>query len=132
MLLSTNVYDIVFYWIVHLNNILYLKHFWTCGYVFSILVDDIAYVSNLLGWLIPSWIWFIYIYIYIYIYIFVYIYYKYIYYIYTNIYILYIFYQLLVIVFFFVTKVCCNCFKKFFFSGIYIICMALICTNNFH
>ena len=59
LLLNTNVYDIVFYWIVHLKkNILYLKR---CGYVFSILVVDKTYVINLLGLLIPSWIWFIYI-----------------------------------------------------------------------
>ena len=59
LLLNTNVYDIVFYQIVHLKkNILYLKH---CGYVFSILVVDKTYVINLLGLLIPSWIRFIYI-----------------------------------------------------------------------
>ena len=59
LLLNTNVYDIVFYWIVHLKkNILYLKR---CGYVFSILVVDKTYVINLLGLLIPSWIPFLYI-----------------------------------------------------------------------
>ena len=59
LLLNTNVYDIVFYWIVHLKkNILYLKR---CGYVFSILVVDKTYASNVLGFLIPSWIRFIYI-----------------------------------------------------------------------
>ena len=59
LLLNTKLYDIVFYWIVHLKkNILYLKR---CGYVFSILVVDKTYVINLLGLLIPSWIRFIYI-----------------------------------------------------------------------
>ena len=62
--ISKRVYDIVFYWIVHLKkNILYLKR---CGYVFIILVADKTYIINLLGLLIPSWIRF-YIYIYIHV-----------------------------------------------------------------
>ena len=42
MLLNTNVYDMVFYWIAHLiKNILYLKR---CEYVFRILVVHKTYV----------------------------------------------------------------------------------------
>ena len=65
LLLNTNIYDLVLYWIVNLTkNMLYLKR---CEYVFRILVVNETYVINVLGLLIPSQIWIIYVYIYIYI-----------------------------------------------------------------